>query len=1452
MVYMSLDPQKICLNMIVKNESHVIESTLANILEHVPITTWVIADTGSTDNTKEIIRTFFENRQIPGQLLEHEWVNFAHNRNLAIQAVTDADYVFIFDADDRIYGHPIFPPALTHDQYTFYFGKDHGYTRPLLVNARKKWLWKGVLHECLCAQEETTPSAKIQGDYYVESGRTGARSQNPMKYLEDAKVLEKGFEYEFTRDRSMADRYAFYCGQSYKDQGPEYHDKAIEWYEKCLLLNNWVQEKYVACIYLGDMYKNKKDHAAALKYWCKSTEYDAERTECIANAMTMLREDGNHILVNALYHRFKDYNRDPKGKLFLQVHQVQNYTIEYNNSISAYYANDKKTGYESCKRILENLATLPEHIRESTMSNMPFYLPSPDQPQPLLLDLFYEFDQAIHTNKLYTKHAYKLWNELFDRVKPELTAPAPAPPPAPTENPKILISFTTCKRWDLFQQTMNSLLRHCTDISMVDYWYCVDDNSTEEDREQMRTTYPWLHYVWKTPTEKGHRQSMNLIYNKLAELKPTLWIHMEDDFLFHAKLPYITMSIEGLIDLSEQNVRQIVWNRNYAETIECYSTAGHAPSIDPNLALHVHHTQSAPYVNCHYWPHYSFRPSMIDVSTILELGNFDSPNQFFEMDYAKRWTEAGYTTAFLNRITHRHIGRLTKDRGNKDAINAYSLNNESQFTATIDPGTTVDVSRKPENFMGGVKGNTCKIINLERRPDRKERMIKTFAEASIDSASYEFIKATDGKVLKPTFGLAKLFQGNDFGSRRGVLGCALTHFELWMRLLVDPDHSYYVIMEDDITLCPNFSARFQSLVPHFQTKDTVFLGYSMFEAKRNTCRALYENDNPSVTIHKLNQDLYIGGYFAYSIHKTGAKKLVDYINKNGIKHGIDYLNKILPELDSYESRPQLVFTAWNEGGKKIDTDIQNNSDSIDLSNVQPPSPRHGNVCFIHCCTIPTANEQNSGPAVARRILDLIKSTGLWNILDQIYLCNIGDPIDATVFSTFGEKITIRNLSPDTQTFEFLTINAIHEYSIENDNTNILYLHTKGITHTNPEISACVMDWTNMMLYFLVEKHKTCIEKLKTHDAVGCNVQIRPHKHFSGNFWWATTKYIRRLAPIPTNSPRHDAEWWVLTPTQVVVYSMHDSTVDHYHTRYPKDRYHSYKLQLLCNWTATPEKEWSNMCESAYRWKDIEFTTDPRAADYSVIINKPPSNAIYDPKRTIVFQMEPWVQDPAANWGVKTWGQWANPDPTKFLAVRGRKTPHHNNAFWQLEQTEPQLRYQSPEKTKGNAIASICSSKYFDPGHIVRIDFLKFLEAKQALPLDIYNYDNPHGFQNYRGTATPYVDKSKGIAPYKYYFMVENNYEPNFITEKLWEPILCETLTFYYGCPNVADHVDPRAYVLLDMNDFEGSYQIMIRAINEDWHMQRLPYIREAKQKILDDLAFFPTVKKIIDEYELKH
>jgi hypothetical protein len=42
----------ICLNMIVKDESHIIVKTLEMLCSKIKFSYWVICDTGSTDNTK--------------------------------------------------------------------------------------------------------------------------------------------------------------------------------------------------------------------------------------------------------------------------------------------------------------------------------------------------------------------------------------------------------------------------------------------------------------------------------------------------------------------------------------------------------------------------------------------------------------------------------------------------------------------------------------------------------------------------------------------------------------------------------------------------------------------------------------------------------------------------------------------------------------------------------------------------------------------------------------------------------------------------------------------------------------------------------------------------------------------------------------------------------------------------------------------------------------------------------------------------------------------------------------------------------------------------------------------------------------------------------------------------------------------------------------------------------
>jgi glycosyltransferase involved in cell wall biosynthesis len=334
----------ICLNMIVKNESEVIEATLTNLCEHLNFSYWVISDTGSTDNTKEIIKDFFEKKGIPGELVEHEWKDFAYNRTKALEcAYQKSDYLFIFDADDRIHGKLVLP-KLTSDRYMLQIGKEFSYERALLITNRKPWFYVGVLHEYLDCKEPRTV-ASLKGDYWIESGRTGYRSKNPNKYADDAIILKKAFE----EDASLKTRYAFYCAQSYIDA--ENDDEAIEWYKKCVSMNGWDQERYYSCLQLGELFRRKKDYLNMQLYWARSCQYDPERIEAIVMLMGHYHQTGQHVLVNAMYHKWKDYSHTLQGKLFIRTF-IYDYELEYLNALSGYYARDVESGYACCKTVI--------------------------------------------------------------------------------------------------------------------------------------------------------------------------------------------------------------------------------------------------------------------------------------------------------------------------------------------------------------------------------------------------------------------------------------------------------------------------------------------------------------------------------------------------------------------------------------------------------------------------------------------------------------------------------------------------------------------------------------------------------------------------------------------------------------------------------------------------------------------------------------------------------------------------------------------------------------------------------------------------------------------------------------------------------------------------------------------------------------------------------------------
>jgi hypothetical protein len=286
-----------------------------------------------------------------------------------------------------------------------------------------------------------------------------------------------------------------------------------------------------------------------------------------------------------------------------------------------------------------------------------------------------------------------------------------------------------------------------------------------------------------------------------------------------------------------------------------------------------------------------------------------------------------------------------------------------------------------------------------------------------------------------------------------------------------------------------------------------------------------------------------------------------------------------------------------------------------------------------------------------------------------------------------------------------------------------------------------------------------------------------------------------------------------------------------------------KVLLMCNWCSNKElcNIWNKMSKGDYKWNNIKIVWD-EPCDYYCIINKPLNDQIYfDSKKTILFRMEPFMEKNINSWGEK-WATNINKNEFKFF---GSHDTEYNNNEWHISKTYNQLSNEkiSKDTELSSIISTVLSDKYNDPGHIKRIDFVKFIE-KKGLSVDVYG-QNKFKWKNYKGSL-PYHQKDDALMPYKYTFNCENHKIDNYYTEKIIDGILSECLVFYSGCPNIKNFIDPNAFVYLELEDFEKDYETIIKALKDDWWSIKLPYIKEAKQKILNELQFFPRLEKIIN------
>ncbi|XP_074596203.1 glycosyltransferase 25 family member-like [Brevipalpus obovatus] len=208
---------------------------------------------------------------------------------------------------------------------------------------------------------------------------------------------------------------------------------------------------------------------------------------------------------------------------------------------------------------------------------------------------------------------------------------------------------------------------------------------------------------------------------------------------------------------------------------------------------------------------------------------------------------------------------------------ASSDGNSFPVIESLIPFTGLSSSKKDKLGMDEIY-----IINLKRRPERLERMMKILDLLGVDAKVWP---AVDGKELSKDYLIRNnitMLDGyiNERNLTFGEIACFLSHYQIWQEV-VEKNYSKVIIFEDDVRFEKIFRAKWMEHVEHLEEYladggqvDFVYLGRKRLNSK-------IEKEAPVEGFVFPEHSYFAIGYMLTS---TGAKKLLD----------IQPLKKLLP------------------------------------------------------------------------------------------------------------------------------------------------------------------------------------------------------------------------------------------------------------------------------------------------------------------------------------------------------------------------------------------------------------------------------------------------------------------------------------------------------------------------------------------------------------------------------
>jgi glycosyltransferase involved in cell wall biosynthesis len=359
----------IALLMMVKNEHKRLHVTLNSILDNKNnnhfIKSMVIYDTGSTDNTIQILKDFSNKHNIELRLKEGEFVDFSTSRNVSLDfadSFDDIDYLLLMDTNDELRGGDALVQFAKETKNNkdikdtcflvcqeWFSGKHDKYYNSRFIKSKSGWRYKGRVHEYLCNKNENGFNpGRVPDTVVLYQDRTQDDDKSGKRFAKDKIMLLEDF-----KDNPNEPRITFYLAQTCSSIN--HLDEAFYYYKiRSTIENGFWEERFHAYLRCGEISQSlKQPWKESLSWYMMAAEY-TERAEPLVKIATKYLADGRWFLAYTFIDAACRLKYPDKSTILFVDKQLYDYIRWHLLGVIGYHAKHYENGKLGCLKAIES------------------------------------------------------------------------------------------------------------------------------------------------------------------------------------------------------------------------------------------------------------------------------------------------------------------------------------------------------------------------------------------------------------------------------------------------------------------------------------------------------------------------------------------------------------------------------------------------------------------------------------------------------------------------------------------------------------------------------------------------------------------------------------------------------------------------------------------------------------------------------------------------------------------------------------------------------------------------------------------------------------------------------------------------------------------------------------------------------------------------------------------